>query len=96
MSLHLLPDVNAPAPDHRPCSVKAPAIAKSEERSIHIRIDVMASREESAAMGRAINAIVEPEYIPVVRLRPASPCVALAGGALAVTQGRMLISRIWV
>ena len=30
-------------------------------------------------MGRAINAIVEPEDIPVVRLRPASPCVALAG-----------------
>lgn len=39
----------------------------------------MTSREESAAMGRAINAIVEPEDIPVVRLRPASPCVALAG-----------------
>jgi hypothetical protein len=95
MSLHLLPDVNAPAPDHRPCSVKAPAIAKSE-RSIHIRTEVMASREESAAMGRAINAIVEPEDIPVVWLRPASPCVALAGGALAVTQGRMLISRIRV
>jgi tartronate-semialdehyde synthase len=43
------------------------AIAESDRRRIPVLVEVMTSREESAAMGSAIDAIREPHEIEVVR-----------------------------
>jgi tartronate-semialdehyde synthase len=44
------------------------AIAESDRRQLPVLVEIMTSREESAAMGAAIDAIREPDDIAVVSL----------------------------
>jgi tartronate-semialdehyde synthase len=45
------------------------AVMASEQRRIPVLVEIMTARDESAAMGPAIDAIREPDDIPVVPLR---------------------------
>jgi hypothetical protein len=55
------------------------AVHESETRLIPILVEIMTDREESAAMGAALNSIREPDEIPTVEGRPPRTDFALQG-----------------
>ena len=55
------------------------AVRESERRRIPVLIEILTDREESAAMGAAIDSIVEPHELRTIRKAPAGRGPAHAG-----------------